>query len=317
MTAHKRLATRHREPAVAFALTARDLDILRAVHRCRYLKTSQIQRLVFPDCRTVQSARRRLKYLYHNGYLGRVAPLLVFGKGGGETAYYLDRPGAELLAGEGDPSLAVARAGRVQHRFLEHALDLAEFRVQLERALLAHPVVTLQRFTADFELKAHTEAAIGKKRYQLYDDVVHPTNRQRYIVYPDALIVLQGKDAFADFRRLFFLEIDRGSEGLHVIRDKVIGYNLYRRLDVYKKFGPFDRFRVLLQTSSPRRAAHLRTALTDLEGADLVWLTDVFQVREQTLLAAPIWTDSAGVARTLLKAPDANAIPSPMSPHSR
>lgn len=316
MTAKKRLATHRREPAVTFALTARDLDILRAVNRYRYLKTGQIQRLVFPACHTVQSARRRLKYLYHNGYLGRVAPLVKLGEGGGETAYYLDRPGIELLADEGEPILAVARAGRVRHRFLEHALDLAEFRVNLERALLHHPIVTLKRFIADFELKAHTEAAIGKKRYRLYDEVVHPGNRQRYTVYPDALIVLQGQVAYADFQRLYFLEIDRGTEGLHVIRDKVIGYNLYRRLGVYQKFGPFDRFLVLLQTSSPRRAAHLQTALTNLEGADLVWLTDVAQVRDHTLLAAPIWTDSAGVARTLLKTPDVKAIPPPASPHS-
>lgn len=297
MAKQKPLSRYRREGNVSFVLTARDVDILRAVNRCRYLRTGQIHRLVFPDCRSNQSARRRLKYIYHNQYLGRIAPFTQAGQGSGEMAYFLDQAGAEFLRDVGKEPLSLPRNHRVRHAFPWHALDIADFRVHLECAL--------RRFTADFELKEPTKSAIGNKRYRLYDEVLHPINKQRYVVYPDALIILQGKGEHQGFQRLFFLEIDRGTAPLGAIRDKVIGYNLYRRLGIFKKFGRFDRFRVLIQTSSQKREANIRTALTDQEGADLVWVTDVSRVTEKTLLEAEIWQDEKRHLRSVLKRPSA------------
>ena len=286
---------------VPFILTARDIEILQAINRYRYLRTGQIQRLIFPDCTTVQSPRRRLKYLFHNQYLGRMTPYVQIGHGSSEVAYYLDKNGRRYLEEIGETLTTYAKGGQVRPQFLHHALDLSEFRVHLELALQSHSIVELKRFVADFELKGKTKDAVGKKRYRLYDEVEHPVHRQSYVVYPDALIILQGKDDYAHFQKLYFLEIDRGTESHTVLRNKIIGYNLYRNLKIFQKFGKFDRFQVLIQTSSPKRMENLQKAFTDLEGADLVWLTDHTQVTAESILSKPVWQDAKGDYHPIVK----------------
>ncbi len=287
---------------VSFVLTDRDLEIFRVVNRYRYLRTGQIKRLVFPGNTTEQSTRRRLKYLFHNGYLGRVMPFVRIGEGSSETAYYLDKSGRELLKQAGEEVGAYAFGGQVKHHFLDHALDISEFRVNLELALVDHPVAEVHRFTADFEVKAHTADAIGKRRYKLYDEVTHPATREPYVVYPDALIILKGKGKFEDYQRLYFLEIDRGTEGLNVIKDKITGYSLYLKQNVFVKFGKFKGFTVLLQTNSAKRAENIRHFLTGVDGSELVWISDAGQVKQETIATSPIWQDHELKMRAVLKA---------------
>jgi hypothetical protein len=289
------------ENEVAFVLTDRDLEILRVVNRYRYARTGQIKRLVFPDNTTEQSTRRRLKYLFHNGYLGRVMPFVRIGEGSSETAYYLDKAGRGVLEQAGAEITPYPTGGQVKHQFLDHALDISEFRVHLELALADHSAVEIKRFTADFEIKGHTANAIGKKKYKLYDEVTHPMTREPYIVYPDALIVLQGKGKLESYQRLYFVEIDRGTEALNVIKDKVIGYSLYLKQNVFAKFGKFKTFVVLLQTNSAKRAENIRHHLTGVDGSDLVWVTDGQKVKQDTIAAAPIWQDHELKTRAILK----------------
>ena len=287
--------------SVAFVLTDRDIEILRAVNRYRYLRTGQIKRLVFPENTTEQSARRRLKYLFHNGYLGRVMPFVRVGEGSSETAYYVDKAGRDILQQAGEEIAAYATGGQVKHQFLDHALDISEFRVHLELALADHPTVEMHRFTADFEVKTHTANAIGKRRYKLFDEVAHPVTKESYVVYPDALIVLKGKGSLEQYQRLYFVEIDRGTEGLNVIKDKIIGYSLYLKQNVFAKFGKFKTFVVLLQTNSAKRAENIRHFLTGIDGAELVWISEAGQVKQETIVISPIWQDHELKMRTILK----------------
>ncbi len=286
---------------VKFALTERDVEILHALNRCRYLTTGQVSRLLFGSNQTNQSARRRLKYLYHNQFIGRIRPLLRIGEGSGEITYYLDRRGREELI-EGEEVPLLAKAGLVGHQFLAHALAVAEFRVVLELALREHPAVALASFIADFEIRKETEAAIGHKIYKLYEEVFHPLERKRYVVYPDALFVLQGKGEYEKHQKLYLVEIDRGTEGFKIIKDKITGYRLYRQKEIYQKYGAgLSGFVVLLQTSSETRAQNLRRELSGFAGAELVWIATAGAVSEQTVLSAPIWLDCEGNRKSILR----------------
>jgi len=291
---------RDKRQDVPFSLTERDIDILRAVNRYRYLQTSQIQRLVFPDNKTKQSTARRLKYLYHAKYLGRIQPYIVPGKGGAEVAYFLDTKGQKLLTEMGEQVSVFKKSHQVKTVFLQHALDLSEFRLNVELALQNHPVVELARFTCDFEMKGHTDEAMRLKRYKLYYELNHPLSKERYVVYPDGLMILQGKGEYARKQRLYFVEIDRGTETLSTIRKKVIGYNLYQQENVQKKFGSFDDFVVLIQTSSQKRAANIRKNLVDQPGANFVYVTSVGEVTAHTIFSEPIWLDHTNVVSSLL-----------------
>ena len=73
-------------------------------------------------------------------------------------------------------------------------------------------------------MKNWTKGLTGKHIYKLYSELKHPVNKKNYIVYPDALIILQAKgQQHSKYRRLYFLEIDRGTMDLGRIQNKVIG----------------------------------------------------------------------------------------------
>lgn len=285
--------------AFNFDLTERDVRILRAVNHYRYLRVEQIKRLEFVTNSSKQSCQKRLKYLYHGGFLERIVPFVQIGNGGESTAYYLGKNGAELLAANGETIYSYTKSGQVKHMFLNHALDLSEFRINLEFALRDYPNMYLAQFVCDFEIKSHLNKTAGMAKFKLWTQLNHPTTRQKYVVYPDAKIVLKIHDK--EVQALYFLEIDRGTESLNVIRDKVIGYDLYRKEKIFQKFGRFKGFRVLFQAHSKKRAQNMRKALTNLEGADLVWITAVSEVNENTLLKSPIWINDQGETRSILK----------------
>ena len=94
---------------------------------------------VAPENKSIQSTRRRLKYLFHEGFLGRISPFIQVGQGSAETAYYLDKAGINFLQ-EYEEVFVYSESGQVKHHFLNHALDLSEFRVNFEIALKNHPI---------------------------------------------------------------------------------------------------------------------------------------------------------------------------------
>ena len=127
MTIHSTSSTNlpkgKRKPNQAnFVLTVRDIDILTTIGQYRYLRTGQISRFIFPKNTTVQSARRRLRYLYHHGYVGRILPLVQAGNGDGEMAYFLDKSGRELLDSDDLPTYSLRN--QVKPIFLQHALEV-------------------------------------------------------------------------------------------------------------------------------------------------------------------------------------------------
>lgn len=286
---------------VPFALTDRDVEILQALDRFRYLQTGQVHRLLFSENKTVQSARRRLRYLFHNSYIGRTELFEHAGHGSNESAYFLDKKGLEQLETDDNSPTLSRKVGKVKHTFLRHALEVSEFRLCLELALKENPIASLHRFTADFEIKSHTNKAVGRKRYKLYDEVIHPVSRKPIIVYPDALFILQGKGEYSEYKKLYFVEIDRGTEGLRVLQDKLMGYHLYQKEGIFRKFGAFHDFRLLVQTTSEKRETNLKAAYLDYQGTELAWTSRRELVSPSSILKEKIWTDFQGNPSAILK----------------
>jgi hypothetical protein len=73
-------------------LTSRDISLLLDVYKYRYLSVTQLERLHFPSKRT---AYRRLQALTTLKCLKAFSPPNI-----PERIFYLDREGAELVAGE-------------------------------------------------------------------------------------------------------------------------------------------------------------------------------------------------------------------------
>ncbi len=288
-----------------FRITDRDGEIIRAIDRYRYLRTSQVKRLLFSEASDLQTTRRRLRLLSHpeHGYLLPVRPWVQVGKGNPETAYCIGPEGIKLLTdfGEEIRSPVSRKNAMVKHSFLAHALDLSEFRVKLELAFRTLEHFELHRFTADFEIKDHVKGSVkNPEAYKLYQEVRDEQGRPS-VVYPDALIVLRGHGPHEGLQRLLFLEIDRGTEGISsAIRKKAIGYDLYHRLGVHRKFGEFEDFHVFIQTTGRKRAENIRSSLRGLGGEDRVLVSDVSRIHEETILTSPVWINSGGSGEAII-----------------
>src|ERR1043166_4938907 len=118
-------------------ITDRDKEILRLVHRHRFLRSSHILSLLGGSA---QQILRRLKLLYHHGYLERPrAQLDYYHKGGSrEIVYGLNNKGARLInqeLGHSSREISWAEKNRsIGRMFLEHALLVSDVMVAIELA---------------------------------------------------------------------------------------------------------------------------------------------------------------------------------------
>lgn len=292
-----------REPKrVSFQVTDRDLEILRALNRYRYMRTGQIHDLLFSENGTMQSARRRLRNLYHHRFVARAQPYVQVGKPAPEIAYFLDRKGREVLRSEGEVVRYWRKGAEVKYQFLEHAVAVSEFRLKLEKAVAGQDHLSLDRFIPDFEMRDQAEQFVGKKRYLLYREAVHPALRKSFVVHPDALIALSAERDGKSASRLLFLEVDRGTQGLDKIRDKLTGYHLAREQGLFRQFGEFSDFVVLFQAPGEKRAQSIFGALSDHVAASMARVATASLVSCESLLTQPIWKDMRGEMRRLVKA---------------
>lgn len=297
----KPLSQYKREPdRVSFQLTDRDVDILKALNRYRYMRTSHIHDLLFPENSGSQSARRRLRNLYHHRYIARAQPYVQVGKAKPEITYFLDQKGRQVLR-EHDETVRYWRKGsEVKYLFLNHALALTTFRIKFEKAVAAIEGATIDRFIPDFDMRAEAEKYIGKNRYTLYSEVLNPANRKTYTVHPDALIQLtiarDGKSA----TRLIFVEIDQGTQALERIREKVTGYWLYQEQKLFEQFGMFSSFLVLFEAPTQRRADTLFNGLLDHIGAGFVRVAAAPSLSSESLLTQPVWKGMNGEMKSVV-----------------
>lgn len=303
-----------REPdRVHFRFTEKDLKILQYVNLFRYMKTEQVFRLIFEyeKCRTNQSTRKRLKYLYHGGYLGRVECFTSGGQGSHEIAYYLDQLGVNKLIEyreeiEGNFKITpYNRPSRVKHRFLGHSLAVTDFCINLILALRHNPHLELVKLSLDFEIKSHmlkNRSYQKKDRYLLFDQIKQEDHELE--IYPDILFVLQIKDS--DIRKLFFVEVDNNSERSTEIRKKALGYSAYKgenKNDFLRKYGKYarDYHKVLFTSVSEKRSKAIQRYLEDLEGGtNFLWITNNQKLTPETLLNGKIWTNHKGETCSIL-----------------
>lgn len=236
-------------------ITERDSEIVRLIHRHRFLRSNQIAALIGHGS---PQLLRRLQLLYHYGYLERPrAQLDYYHQGGSRCIVYgLGNKGAALLKqkfGDSFRPISWGEKNRAVGRILlEHALLVSEVMVALELACRVTPSVRLlwgddlqegKPFT--WKVKLNSQRLLG--------------------IVPDRAFALEFVDTDGKQQRvLYFLEADRGT--MPVIRKNLAQTSLYRKLLAYEatwsqdlhrsEFG-FNRMRVLFVTKSAARVKSL------------------------------------------------------------
>ena len=205
-----RLPRFQRAPGVSrIELTDRDREILRQVHRHRFLRSSHLIALIGGS---KQHILRRLQLLYHHGYLERPrAQIDYYHRGGSRSiAYGLGNKGAALLKRELSLPFHRLDWGRKNRNtgriFLEHALLISDIMVGLELSCRRDGRIRL--LTAE-ELPVPETT---RRRREPFQWSVRLRNGQKVGIIPDRVFGLEytatnGKAV----RAYYFLEADRGT----------------------------------------------------------------------------------------------------------
>lgn len=257
-------------------LAERDWQIIRLVHRHRFLRSDQIIAFIGGSR---QQILRRLKLLFHHGFLERPRAQLVHLEHGGTTkmVYGLGSKGGRLLRQAfGIPVRSNAWSenqhvvGRV---YMEHALFVADVLLAIELACRKRGDVQL---LYEDDLLIHSE----KQPFQWQVKIKDGT---KLGVVPDRVFALDYTDAAGVSQRAYFcLEADRGT--MPVMRRTLVQTSFYRKLLTYmetwsqgihqKQLGIVN-FRVLTVTMSAKRVNTLVQACSQLpRGRGLFLFTD-------------------------------------------
>jgi DNA-binding Lrp family transcriptional regulator len=247
-------------------LTERDRQIIRLVHQHRFLRSHQIIALLGGS---PQQVSRRLKLLYHHGYLERPrAQLQYYERGGSKSiAYCLGNKGGALLKQE----LGIAVhpdswdeknhvIGRV---YFEHALFVADVMVAIELAC---------RKRDGIKLLYEDQLALRSERQPFQWRVKTPGGIKLGII-PDRVFALEYTDQNDQPQRVhFFLEADRGT--MPVVRSGLTQTSFYRKLlayeatwtqKIHQRHLGIHRFRVLTVTTIAARVKSLLDACSQLK----------------------------------------------------
>jgi hypothetical protein len=287
MGATRRRIYRQPQTYQRIVLTERDKQILETVHAFDgMMSLKQLWRLYFPDCSSDVQPRKRLRDLCNNGYLTmptseeglRWVPL-------GETVYWLDTKGAQVLAdlaGVDAADFKWRRAGRWSK--IAHDLAVNDFRLTMTEACERDPELTLVDwvpeggFLRDRDTITYTtRKGSSKKRMMQPDGWFHVTKTSKRYT---------GKvNTYA-----FLVEIDMGTESATRFgRDKVPSGVAYLKSDLYRqRFGmPYGRYVVV--TGGEERMMNMKAQTERLGGEKLFYFTTFEQIRAQNALQEPIW----------------------------
>ena len=253
----------------AMRLQPRDLEILITIgYEYRYLTARQVHILFFGG--SMSQTRLRLTKLYHNGYLERVYRPAI--KGSAEAIYCLDKKGVDALASEYDVDrdqlFWQGRKKTLCQNSLEHALRVNDFRVAINSACVNTGVAKLAGAWVDEQVLREANQRVR---------IPNSSDPDRHIEYPivaDGFFGLEFENSVCQF---FMLEVDMGTESNRRFGAKVKAYKQYLESGKYGEVFEQESFKVLVATTSQRRAENLMRTARESGDKTMFWFTDFSQ----------------------------------------
>jgi len=313
---------RAKGPPPRIELTSDDIDILRVIHRHRFVRADHLYRL-FSE-RSPDRLSRRLTLLFRAGYLGRpLAQIDRFQEGGSQPLTYgLDRLGARFLKEKKGVSIGETdwktRNRAFKRENLEHTLATASFLINLElecRSLPGVSLVTFEEILARAPEKTRRSPTPGRWPVSMR----HNGSRADVMLAPDAIFGLRlTRDNASPLTSYFFLEVDRGTMTIAPARRIREGDAFLHRATVLRKILTYaeswqaafhlDQFavrnaRVLFLASSVPRALNMQAVAGNEILKHRHLPSGLFLFGSGSASATPLastWNDEAGKRRQLL-----------------
>jgi len=266
-------------------LQERDIGIIRLVHDYRFLNSDQIKLLADGS---EQGISRRLKKLFHHGFLDRPRSQIVYPLTGTQKMVYaLGDTGADLLAEKFGVDRGKIKWNEknteVKDRHIQHTLMISNFRVCLERALGTLPDTHL--------LFWQKENRKELRDYVYIED--EQARKWKIAIVPDGFFGI--KDTKPKPNMYFFLEADQSTMTNNRFLRKMRAYWRWSRQGKHtKKFG-IKAFRVLTITKSEQRKENLRKITKGADdrhkGSYMFWFTSEqnYSIQKPESILGPIW----------------------------
>ncbi len=231
-------------------ITSRDLDILAAIYRHRFL-TRQLVEWAFFSREDVDFERRsslaarRLQVLYEAGYVQRLILPVLPGSGRRPLVHALAPRGADAVAShlgvDREKVEWQPRHNRTTAFFMEHALATARLWASLTAALRSTQL-RIRRWVGEAELRRWEMRGYDREATRMIP------------IRPDGYLCLDWPDnAFV----AFFVEVDMGTETNARVERKLRAYQELRR-EVATSCLEMSKFHLLVVTSGHRRMENLR-----------------------------------------------------------
>lgn len=277
---HKKFE-RNKKLTQPIVIQPRDTEIMKAVADYRFLDTNHIAALLGIG---IWRARRRLKLLFHHGFLDRPKAQAFYFRPQKDLIYALGKKGflhlrqvyperhgqlewqVKYLADENSPD--------TQAFYLRHTLMVANFRAALDLALKNRPGSKLVSWRQGQEIKEYVRVS-GEK----------------LSVAPDGFFTIEDRNELMHF----FLEADRSTMTLERFFRKMAAYWQWKREDGHKKRLGIKNFRVLTLTISDERKNNLklisRQADARKEGSPMFWFAcdKHYDFGNPESVLGPIW----------------------------
>lgn len=263
-------------------LTGRDRAILEAIHACDgMLSLKQIDHLFFSGDGKTQP-RHRMRTLFTNGFVRMPDAKTIHRVPLGETIYWLDEKGAEVVAesyGTTVSDLTWRRNPRWAQ--LEHDLAVNDFRLWVQQACAADSQLELRQWVPETDFLAYPDTVEFEERG-------HKRKRQ---VRPDGffLIARSRPDRPKPEGFAYLVEIDMATHSNPSFEHHKIRAGLaYLDGDAYReRFGlRFGRW--LVVTTTQQRLEHLMDQ-TEKAGGDRVFYFTTFDQIGAGALLDPLW----------------------------
>ena len=259
--------------------------MLKAVNDYRLLQQDQIQRLLFPSKNTAQV---RLQKLWANGFLKRYFFNVMTGYLTSPVLYGIDTKGVAILRqayGYSDDELRYSKQNTFSDDFLRHTIGLSEVRLNLKLAVSQHNMAIMTWADEKYFKGSVDRVQIGQ---------------QLVPIVPDGYCKLTDSE---DYHYHFFIEYDRGTEGLRFFKKKIAGYGAYLQSRMCKERYGTLAIRVLTVVegnSGSKRLKTLQKATEEASGGRWFFFASLDELVEGDALYDPIWRQFDGQQWPLL-----------------
>lgn len=298
-----------RKAAQPIKLTNRDAEILKALHKYRFLTTDHLQALTQTESRW--GMNKRLRLLYDHKYIDRPkAQAAIFSHADKRpTIYALGNKGAELLSNHFGIAMPpnvywTEKNRRVRERHIEHTLGISDFMIEIEMMCKAETNLHLIDQSAIIAASP-PQTRRTKYPFRWKTRITHNGERHDFMIVPDYVFGIRDNEKpEGRNEKLFFVEIDRGT--MPVARRDIQQTSFLRKILSYqstfqcglalKRFG-MKGFQVLTVTTSQQRIQSIQDAITGLEGKFFSANTFLFKNKDSNQAHFPFhsgWQNAKG-----------------------